>query len=175
MKGLLGFACLLLLGICAGLAHFTVQTEMHAERWAQRAAAIEHVESLNQDLLLAQEYSQTALEATKMLALENGLLCEREAKVSEAYSIIEQENRSLKASLSESVERLEDQIKQINSLMEENGTLKWKVSTLERALKAVEDQKKEDAIKEASKNVVGNLMELKSSADIILTILPLLF
>lgn len=174
MRGLTGFACLLLLGICAGLAHFTVQTEMHAARWAARASQLEHVEELNRDLLQAQEYSQLALEATKMLALENGLLCEREAKVAQAYSIIEAENRSLKASLAESVERLEDQIEQINSLIQENEQLTWRNQTLERALKAIEAEKKAAAVKEASKTVIDNLTELGMAAETILTIIPLL-
>ena len=174
MRGLLGFVCLLLVGMCAAMAHFTVQTEMHATRWSQRVNSLEHVEALNRDLLMAQEYSQLALEATKMLALENGLLCEREQKVSQAYGILEAENRALKASLAEAVGRLENQVEQINELIEENESLTWRCETLERALKAIEDQKKAEAIKEAGKSVVDSLMELRESADIILTIVPLL-
>lgn len=174
MRGLLGFICLLLLGICAGLAHFTIQTETNAARWVARVNAIENVDRLNREVLQSLEYAQMALEATRSLALENGLLCEREAKVSAEYAVIEEENRALKASLTEAVQRLEAQVAQINELMRDNESMAFKIQTLERALKAIEDQKKIDAAKEASADIVRSLNDLKDAASVLTVLVPLL-
>lgn len=175
MRGLLGFVCLLLIGLCVGLTFLVADTETRADRWNERITALHRVEQLNRDLLLAQEYSSGCIEATRMLAIENGLLCEREAKMVQVVSEFETENRSLKNSLSEAVERLEDQVAQINKLMEENGRLNWRVETLEKALDAVSAKDKQELTKEVGNTIIDNLTELCRAANMAITIVPLLF
>lgn len=138
MKGMTGFICFSLIGICAGLAYEAANPHIQATMWERRVERLEKVEKLNNDLLYAQAYARDCFEAVRMLAVENGLLCEREAKMVQAMTIREEENRALKASLSEAVERLQEQTKQINELMEANSKLKWQVKTLEEALGVVE-------------------------------------
>jgi len=174
MRGLLGFICLLLIGLCVGLISIVGQTEMNAERWNRRVNAIEHVQELNRQVLQALDYSYISMEATKMLAVENGLLVERERKVVQAYSIIEEENRSLKNSLDEAVDRLEEQVEQINELIDENESLTWRVDTLERALELIETGQKKEALKSATDNFLDQLIELKDRARVITTIMPFL-
>ena len=80
-----------------------------------------------------------------MLVVENGILCERELKMTQAFSQLEEENRALKISLSESVKNLNEQSETINELIEENEKLKWRVGLLERQVDVLEK-----ALKQAS-------------------------
>lgn len=141
MKGLLIFICVALLGCCIGLAHFTAQTEMHAARWTERMVALEHVESLNMDLVRAMEYSELSVDAVRMLAHENVIMCQRDAKMVEVVAVFEEENRALKNSLSEAVTRLEEQLEQINDLFGENDDLYWEIDTMQNTILLMLDEK----------------------------------
>jgi uncharacterized coiled-coil DUF342 family protein len=148
MKSLMGFACILLIGICAAMAHYTVQTETHAERWNDRVTSLEHVEELNMNLVRAMEYSELAMNTSMVLATANDIMCKRDAKMVQVVAAFEEENRALKRSLSESVCRLEGQLEEINDLIDENeelvdkinelrdqaSDLKKQIATLERAI-----------------------------------------
>jgi regulator of replication initiation timing len=131
MKGLMGFVCLLLIGICTGMGYLTMQTEMHADRWNERVTSLEHVEALNMDLVRAMEYSDLSMATTATLAGEISTMCQRDAKMVEVVAAFEEENRALKNSLSESVNRLEDQLEQINDLFDENDNLYWEIGVMQ--------------------------------------------
>jgi predicted RNase H-like nuclease (RuvC/YqgF family) len=112
-------------------------TEVCAERWTRRAASFQAVRELNTELLLAHEYSEGLAEAVRMLALENGLLCERNKAATEVVVQYEEESRRLKMSLGDACKRLEEQIEQINKLFDEVENLRWQVETLEAILNKV--------------------------------------
>ena len=137
--------CLLLLALVVTTACLSLQTEMHAERWTNRVTSLGEVEQLNRELLQAFQYTQCSLDATRMLANENGILCEREAKVTLVLAGLEEENLTLKNSLNEAVGKLELQLSQINVLMDINDRLRYKIDCLETALEAIEDAEEEPA------------------------------
>ena len=132
---------IMLLSVVAGGLYYIVDSEMMAERWEDKVKSVEYVENINSQILQANLYSSQLMEAVRMLAVENGLLCERDAKMAQVVAAFEEENRALKASLMESVDQMEDQIEEINDLVSDNETLKWKVRTLESALNKVEKSK----------------------------------
>lgn len=137
MRGLYGIICLLLVGLLACSVIFIGANEMHAERWNNRVKKIEYMETLNRQLLQSQEYSYMLMEATRMLASENGLLCERDAKTVQQVSVFDEENRLLKSSLSEATGKLEEMLAELNSLIDENAALRYKNKVLEQALEKV--------------------------------------
>jgi chromosome segregation ATPase len=75
----------------------------------------------------------------EVLATENSLLCERDIASSKIVAEFEDENRRLLSVVSESIERLQEQEAEINALHDQNDSLNYKVRTLERALKVIED------------------------------------
>ena len=123
------------MNVIMGMSVATV--EVCAERWSKRVNSFQQVRALNQELLLAHEYSETLAEAVRMLALENGLLCERNKAATEVVMQYEEESRRLKMSLAEACKRLEEQIVQINDLTDEVEDLRWQVETLEKILDKV--------------------------------------
>ena len=156
MRSLLGFICLLLIGLTACMACMLARPELNGRRWEQRVVQANKMEKLNRDVRAAFQYSKTMNEAVRMLVVENGLLCERDLKLTQAYLQLEEENRSLKVSLSDAVKKLAEQSADINKLIEENEKLTWRsgllerqVNVLEKALEqAVEPQAIDDALKQ---------------------------
>lgn len=140
MKGFLTFICLLLVGCCVGIGMMAADTEMHAARWSRHIESAQFMEDVNEDIAQAHIYSERCLEAVRMLANENGLLCERESKLTIVVAQMEEENRALKASLSDAVGRLENQNKQINELIDQNQRLIWQIQQLERTLELIENR-----------------------------------
>ena len=131
---------LLLLIVGASTAMFAqlAKTELYVKTWEDRVEAVEYQEQQVSATLMSQQYCQRLLEAIKMLAVENGLLCEREAKLTQYVAIMEEENTKLKAALSESVDRLETAITETENLYETIDNLKYRIQCLEKALNAVE-------------------------------------
>jgi predicted site-specific integrase-resolvase len=123
------------MNVLMGMGVATV--EVCAERWSKRVTSHNQVQELNRKVLYANEYSQGLAEAVRMLALENGLLCERDKAATEVVVQYEEESRRLKMSLAEACKRLEEQIVQINELTDEVEGLRWQVETLEKALDKV--------------------------------------
>lgn len=138
MRNLLVFICFLLIGISATLAVFVYDTERHADRWNERITSLARVEQLNADVSRSQYYSGQLMEAAKSLALENGLLCERDAKMVQVVSEFEIENRALKESLAEAVGMLEEQSDQIDALLDENAELEYKNESLRNQVETLE-------------------------------------
>lgn len=170
MRGLLGFICLLLVGVIAGMALYVGDNEIHY----RRATQLQRIEELNLQVRAAQEYSQLAVEATRMLAVENGLLVEREQKITMAYTLIEEENRALKRSLAEAVDTLEEQVEQINELIESNESLSWQVEVLQKAMDAVSAQKKQEIIKDVGDTILDDINDLGNSLSFLTIIVPAL-
>jgi len=137
MRGLYGMICLLLVGLVAGMAIFIGDNEMHAARWNNRVEKIEYMETLNQDLLRSQEYSFMLMEATRMLANENGILCERDAKTVQQVAVFDEENRLLKSSLVEATGKIEEMLVDLNELIDENEALRYKNKVLEQSLEVL--------------------------------------
>ena len=148
MKSFLNWPCFLLAALLAVMTAQLSCTDFQAAAWERRAESVDRLEDLNRDIVRSYNFSQLALEATRMLAVENGLLCEREAKLTQVVAGVEEENRSLKSSLDESVSRLQTQVEEINRLIDENTRLSWKVLCLESALEAVNRIVEKDEVEE---------------------------
>lgn len=166
MKGTTNFLCLLLIGLTAAMGYYSFQTEMHAQRWTKQASALQRVEILNATIAKSHDLNQDMHEAIRMLVAENGLLCERDAKMTQVVAEFEAENRALKNSLAEAVDNLEDQRNQINNLIRENNNLKWKVSTLEEAIERIPEPKSEGIMKSAR--------DVVYAIDVVTTVVPML-
>ena len=136
MKGTMGFICFALIGICVGTTYIAVDVETRAARWQAYHESNQFLEKQNEKLLEANMYSQRLMEAVRMLANENGLLCEREAKMVQIVAEFEEENRRLKASLNEAVDMLQEQQDEMNRLHETIERLRYKVKVLENALES---------------------------------------
>lgn len=134
MRALMGFICFVLVGICVGTTYNAMDVESRAARWQEYAESNAFLEEQNEKLLEANMYSQRLMEAVRMLANENGLLCEREAKMVQIVAEFEEENRRLKCSLNEAVERLQEQQDEMNKLYETIERLRYKVEVLEKVL-----------------------------------------
>lgn len=137
MKTFYVFLAVLLITMNLVMAYGVVNTEVCAERWNDRVNSTEYARELNQELLLAHQYSENLIESVRMLALENGILCERDKAAGEVVMQYEEESRRLKMSLAEACKRLEEQIGQINELSDEVEDLRWQVETLEDILNKV--------------------------------------
>jgi hypothetical protein len=107
---------------------------MYAARWNHRATRIEKIEKLNLQAMEANRYSRSLMETVRMQAAENGILCERDIAHANQVAIFDEENRMLKASLADAVDRLEEQDEQINDLIDEAERLSYQVEVLEEAL-----------------------------------------
>lgn len=134
-----GCICALIgMNVLMGMSVATV--EVCAERWHERVASYNQVQELNRKARYANEYSQGLAEAVRMLASENGILCERDKAATEVVVQYEEESRRLKMSLAEACKRLEEQIVQINELTDEVEELRWQVGTLEKILDKVKER-----------------------------------
>ena len=105
------------------------------------------VQELNRKVRYANEYSESIAEAVRMLALENGILCERDKAATEVVVQYEEESRRLKMSLTEACKRLEEQSVQINELTDEIEDLRWQVVTLEKILDKVKAEEPDQSDK----------------------------
>ena len=136
-RSIYGGCILALIGMNVLMGMSVATVEVCAERWSKRVTSHNQVQELNQEVRYANEYSQGLVEAVRMLASENGLLCERNKTATEVVIQYEEESRRLKMSLSEACKRLEEQVVQINELTDEVESLRWQVETLEKALDKV--------------------------------------
>ena len=132
MRVLLGFCCILII-ICSFLGVLVIDVETRAARWQARVDLVQEMQGLNQDILKSQRYSNKLLEAVRMLASENGILCERERAVTGVVMSLEEENLRLSLSLDEAIQRLKEDDVRINELLDANERLQYQLETLERA------------------------------------------
>ena len=122
-----------LIGIaCLGLLLFTLFCVVEATIYSKQQVAKVEATRLDE----CTERVDGLLDVVKSLSHENTLLCERDAKTLQVVAEFEDENRRLKCSLSDAVTRLEDQQTEINSLIDQNSDLRYKVEVLEKALDA---------------------------------------
>lgn len=164
---------LLLLGMVAGLGYNAINIETRAMIWEARIESAEEVEDVNMEILKAHEYSDRCLEAVRMLANENGILCEREVKMVKYLQGVEEENARLKVSLKEAVSRLQEQIEEINNLHQNVFMLEYKVKTLEQALNALPDT--EPPMTYGTKHIsIYEVLEIVNGVTGVITILPIL-
>jgi hypothetical protein len=126
----------LVLGVLIGLTTQAVKTEVYVQLWQRRVAGLEQVQDQLHNTAVAQEYGTRAVEAIRMMAIENGLLCERDAKMQKYVLTMEEENTKLKAALNESVDKMVELIEENSDLHEEINYLSYKVECLEKALDA---------------------------------------
>jgi chromosome segregation ATPase len=133
-----GIIALLLVAIMVCLGAITLDTEVRAARWERRVERVETLRQLNCDILRAQEYSGNLMESVRMLANENGILCEREAALLTVISGVEEENNRLGVSLDESIKRLQEYEKQVNELIDEAERASWRISQLENTIETLE-------------------------------------
>ena len=106
---------------------FSKQQAVKAETITCLDERAEQVERCNLDLL----------NVIKSLSHENTLMCERDEKTFQVVREFEEENIRLKCSLADAVKKLTDQQEEINSLIDQNYDLKYKVGVLEKDLDAV--------------------------------------
>lgn len=137
MKKVLGFCVLVLIAMNVVMCINVANTEVCADRWNDRVTSFQQVRELNMEILRAHEYSESLIESVRMLALENGLLCERNKAATEVVIQFEGENHRLKVSLSDACKRLEEQLEQINKLIDEVEALTWQVRAWEKLLDKV--------------------------------------
>jgi len=133
-KSFCAFCILALLAMNITMAVGVANTEWCAARWAERVSSYEEVRQLNRELYVSNQYSSHLVEGVRMLAVENGLLCERDIAAAKVVMQYEEENRRLKTSLGDACKRLEEQIDQINTLMDEVENLRWQIKVLEDAI-----------------------------------------
>jgi hypothetical protein len=128
---------LFLIVLCSGLMYEVLNHEATANRWTKRANQLDVFEARLQLVADAQEYSETCLDTTRMLAIENGILCERDARAIQYIALLDESNVKLKASLDEAVTRMQELIDENNDLFNANNRLLFKVQCLEKALNFV--------------------------------------
>jgi len=136
------FVTVLLLTIVACLSALLAHQEVYVAMWESNVQCAQTYAEHNRKLAIAQEYSFEAVAAARMLATENGILCERDAKMSEMISGFDEENMRLRASLAEAVDKMEAQRLEFEALLDEASHLRYKVAVLERALEMA--QKKDE-------------------------------
>lgn len=126
--------CVLLLCIAGGSVWCAVETENRAARWENRVQTADAIAESNLQISQAYDHNSYLMETIGIMAVENGLLCERDAKTLQVVTEFDEENRRLKASLGEAARLLEEQIEELNELIDENSRLTYKVEVLERAI-----------------------------------------
>jgi hypothetical protein len=138
MKRFQLFVIVLLGGCVAGLAYNAASIEYRVRVWESRVRSAKALADINEGILGAASYSRELMEAVRMLANENGILCEREAKTVKYVASIEDESARLKESLKESVEAIQAQTEKIDDLTTELATANFRVRVLETAMKSVD-------------------------------------
>jgi chromosome segregation ATPase len=116
------------------LAVYALDTERRADQWNRRVTAFEHVRQLNLEILRANERSELLAEAVRMLANENGILCERDKASMEVVAQYEEENRKLEASLYEACELIDEQQEEIDDYIDEIADLEEHIEALEELI-----------------------------------------
>jgi hypothetical protein len=161
----------LLLGICGGLIYDAANIEYRVHMWDKRVRSAEQFEEQAKMVCYAQKYGEHCLDAVRSLALENGLLCEREAKTVLYVAGMEEENMRLKGSLAEAVARLQSQVEEINDLNDEVYRLEYKVAVLEAALEFGPEAEPKDVANAAFIDFVNAVQTIDAAARIITIIL----
>jgi hypothetical protein len=136
MKALRTFLLLALIGFTVALAAQVIKSERYVQIWQNRVASLEHHEAQVAQITACQEYSGACLEATRMLAVENGLLCERDAKMTLYVAALQEENTKLKGVVAEGVEKMQEMLEENSELHREINNLSYKIRCLEQALEA---------------------------------------
>ena len=137
MKKFVAICFALLFAMTAASVYTAIDTEQRAYRWDQYTAGAQYTWEVVTEIRNAQDYNRECLSAVKSLAVENGLLSEREAKMVEVVNVYEEQNTLLKKSLQEAVSKLKEQQDELNKLYDEIGRLQYKIEVLERALDLV--------------------------------------
>lgn len=123
---LIGFSVIVTIQMC--------KTEHYVRVWQNRVASLEQREADIGYIETAQDYGRLAVESCRMLALENGLLCEREAKMTSVVAALQEENTKLKGAIAESVENMQAMLDENNDLHREINRLNFHVEVLENSL-----------------------------------------
>lgn len=173
MKKFQLFVILALLGCVAGLVYDIVNIESRRAQWEEHVQSAESWARLNEQVMYSQMYSRDCLEAVRMLANENGILCAREVKMTAYVTAMEEENTKLKNSLKESVENLERQIAEINQLHEELSRAHYRLEVLEAALKLVPTPAEEPTLDDIKDDILG-IFDVIQGVDTAVTILNVL-
>jgi len=140
MKTLKTLGFLFLAFSALALSVQVMKTEAYVQLWETRVASVEQREKDVATMLECQDYSNRVVEAVRMLAVENGLLCERDAKMQKYVLAMEEENAKLKAALDQSVEKMSELLEENSELMSEVQNLKWQISILEDTVETLKDR-----------------------------------
>ena len=158
MKRFEFWAILLLVCIVSGLAAQLFMQEVHVQRWEEAVTTAERIERQNNQLAMAQIYGDKLAEACRMLTVENGILTERDQKLSKYVAAVEEEDMYLRNALKEAVEGLEEQRQELSELYDENNDLQFKIRCLERALEVAE--KVVEELRQASEDTEEDLSDV---------------
>jgi len=137
---------LLLSAVVAGLAFDASNIEARVALWERRVQSAQYKDDINTKILDSNTYSRDCLSTARMLATENGILCEREQKLVAYIAEIEEKNARLKSSLKEAVESLESNLQEINRLSDELSKANFRLEALEAALKLIPTPAKPDDV-----------------------------
>jgi len=100
----------------------------------------DYQESNSQDLV---EIDTMCVEAISNISSLNTALVERQALMTAIVAGFEEENRSLKCSLSDAVNKMQSQEERINELIDQNTSYMIQVKQLEQSLKKTKAELKE--------------------------------
>lgn len=120
--------------------YIAVDTETRAARWQQRVNSAESIEATNLMILRSQDYSNLLMESLRVMANENGLLCERDAKAMDVMLALEEANAKLKAALAEATNLMQGQLAENDRLMEELDRAYYRIMLLERTVDSLTPQ-----------------------------------
>jgi len=168
MKTFMFVTICLLLGCVAGFTYNTLNIETQVRRWKSHVESAEALSNLNSKILDAHMFSKEVMEAVRMLANENGILCERELKMTQYVANVEEENERLKNALKEAVITLEGQRVEINQLHDELSKAYFRLEVLEKALKLSPTEAN------PAKQEIQKVFDAVEAIDAILTIIPIL-
>jgi|GEM_PF-3064017 len=167
MKKVLILIAVLLSVMNAGLFYVCFHNDFRAKVWSDRVKASGQMQQYQRDSLKAIEFGHTCLAACRSLATENGLLCERDAKMTKYVAAMEEENARLKAVVAESVDRIEAELEQNNDLHDEISNLKYKIQCLEDALKAVNEKEKPEDWGEILNDIINTVKVARTFASVL--------
>lgn len=173
MKKFLVFVVVLLAGVNAGLIYEIFGTEYRAITWERRVNSAEVLEEQKCDALRSIEYGQDCLGVARMLATENGLLCERDAKLTLYVAGVEEENMRLKAVVADGVDRMESMLQENNQLHEELDRTYYRIQCLEKALEFMPTPATEEDLDDIKDDVLEIFETAKTVIDVV-TVLPFL-
>jgi uncharacterized coiled-coil DUF342 family protein len=143
MKGSLGLICILFTGLLiamlAGLFYIG-DLELSLSRWRVELNYAQRPEQGPSEFSQMKKHSDDLLEAVQTLANENGLMCKRDAAMVKTVAEFEEENRNLKNALKEACHNLQEQEDRINTLIEENNRLSYKINALEAAMEVMRNK-----------------------------------